>query len=401
MQNNSGSSPKVNEGYSSLFLRFLRFGLLAWGGPIAQIAMIRQELVEEEKWISNERFNRVLGIYQALPGPEAHELCVYFGMTARGRFGGFLAGIGFMLPGFVFMFILSWFYLAYGRNLPYFNQIFHGLQAAVGALIVRAIHRIGGHSLTDPPLWGLAAMSVAAEILGTHFLLTLPVLGTVYFLLKERRRALGYLLSAAFMAWVVFSWKFMGTASAQNVAAVKDLVLRTATLPDLFLSGLKSGLFTFGGAYTVIAFLQHDAVEVQAWMTNGQFLDGLALSGILPAPLIIFATFVGFVAGGSLGALVMTAAIFLPAFAFTLIGHSTLERIIESEKVHAFLDGVTAAVVGLMAVTTLDLLRTGLSDWRSLGIFIFALLTLYLWKAKLAIALIMIASGTAGMLLFQ
>jgi chromate transporter len=145
--------------------------------------MIRQELVEEEQWISKERFNRVLGVYQALPGPEAHELCVYFGMVARGRVGGFLAGLGFMLPGFLFMFALSWFYLVYGRSLPYFNPIFHGLQAAVGALIVRAIHRIGGHSLTDAHLWGLATTSVAAELLGTHFLLTLPALGTVYFLL--------------------------------------------------------------------------------------------------------------------------------------------------------------------------------------------------------------------------
>ena len=400
MQNNSGIPSKVHVGYASLFLRFLRFGLLAWGGPIAQIGMIRQELVEEEEWISKERFNRVLGVYQTLPGPEAHELCVYFGMTARGRFGGFLAGLGFMLPGFVFMFILSWFYLAYGKNLPYFNPIFNGLQAAVGALIVRAIHRIGGHSLRDAHLWTIAGMSASAELLGTHFLLSLPVLGTVYFLLKERRRALGYLLGTAFIGWVFFSWKFMGAASAQNSAEVKDVILRAATIPDLLLSGFKSGLFTFGGAYTVIAFLQHDAVQVQAWMTNAQFLDGLALSGILPAPLIIFATFVGFVAGGSLGALVMTVAIFLPAFAFTLVGHSTLERIIESEKAHAFLDGITAAVVGLMAVTTLSLLRTGVSDWRSLAIFIFALLTLYLWKAKLAIALIMIVSGAAGMLLF-
>jgi len=399
MQDNSRSSPKVHEGYASLFLRFLRFGLLAWGGPIAQIAMIRQELVEEEKWISKERFNRVLGIYQALPGPEAHELCVYFGMTANGRVGGFLAGLGFMLPGFVFMFILSWIYLAYGRNLPYFNQIFHGLQAAVGALIVRAIHRIGGHSLTNAHLWAMAGMSASAELFGAPFLLTLPVLGSVYFLLKQGRSAVGYLFAAAFMAWVLFSWKFMGAADVQSSAEAQGMVLRAATLPDLFLSGLKSGLFTFGGAYTVIAFLQHDAVEVQAWMTNAQFLDGLALSGILPAPLIIFATFVGFVAGGSLGALVITTAIFLPAFSFTLIGHSTLESIIESEKVHAFLDGVTAAVVGLMAVTTLDLLRTGVSDWRSLSIFIPALLILYLWKARFAVALVMIASGIAGMLL--
>ena len=99
------------QSYLQLFLRFLRFGLLAWGGPVAQIAMIRQELVEEERWISPERFNRILAVYQVLPGPEAHELCVYFGMLSRGRIGAILAGLGFMLPGFVFMFALSWFYV--------------------------------------------------------------------------------------------------------------------------------------------------------------------------------------------------------------------------------------------------------------------------------------------------
>src|SRR6266511_141022 len=100
VQNNT-SIP--HESYGTIFLRFLKFGLLAWGGPVAQIAMIRQELVEEEKWITRERFNRALSVYQVLPGPEAHELCVYFGILAGGRWGGFLAGLGFMLPGFHFM----------------------------------------------------------------------------------------------------------------------------------------------------------------------------------------------------------------------------------------------------------------------------------------------------------
>jgi chromate transporter len=133
-----------------LFLRFLRFGALAWGGPVAQIAMIRQELVDEEHWISRERFNRVLAAYQVLPGPEAHELCVYFGMVSRGRIGGLLAGLGFMLPGLILMLVLSWFYLAYGINSPLFAGAFYGMQAAVGALVVRAVHRIGGHVLHEP-----------------------------------------------------------------------------------------------------------------------------------------------------------------------------------------------------------------------------------------------------------
>src|SRR6185369_9909287 len=104
----------IHQSPSQIFLRFLKFGLLAWGGPVAQIAMIRQELVEEEKWVSKEKFNRALSVYQILPGPEAHELCVYFGMLSGGRWGGFLAGLGFMLPGFLLMLLLTWIYVQFG-----------------------------------------------------------------------------------------------------------------------------------------------------------------------------------------------------------------------------------------------------------------------------------------------
>src|SRR5687767_9808665 len=103
------TAPSIpHQSYAALFARFLRFGALAWGGPVAQIAMIKRELVEEQGWIPVARFNRALAVYQALPGPEAHELCVYFGMLARGRLGGFLAGLGFMLPGLLLMLLLSW-----------------------------------------------------------------------------------------------------------------------------------------------------------------------------------------------------------------------------------------------------------------------------------------------------
>ena len=137
------------EPYGRLFLRFLRFGSLAWGGPVAQIDMIRQELVTEERWVSPAHFKRLLAIYQVLPGPEAHELCVHFGVLSRGRIGGVLAGLGFMLPGFVLMFLLSWLYLSLNLAATAFQAVFLGIQPAVIALIVRACHRIGGHCLTN------------------------------------------------------------------------------------------------------------------------------------------------------------------------------------------------------------------------------------------------------------
>src|SRR5215210_5113950 len=163
---------------SRLFLRFLRFGCLAWGGPVAQIDMIRQEIVEEERWVSRDQFKRILAIYQVLPGPEAHELCVHFGMMARGRIGGILAGLGFMLPGFILMFLLSWLYVRYGlRTTGTVATIFATVQAAVAALIVRAVHRIGGHVLADRWLWIIALVAAGAQLAGVHFALTLPAGG--------------------------------------------------------------------------------------------------------------------------------------------------------------------------------------------------------------------------------
>jgi chromate transporter len=389
-------SEAARGGLLPLFWRFLRFGLLAWGGPIPQIAMIREELVEKERWISRERFNRVLGLYQALPGPEAHELCVYFGMIARGRIGGLLAGLGFMLPGFVLMFALSWFYLAYGMAIPHFSAAFHGLQTAVGALILRALHRIGGHSLKDISLWGLAAMALLGEVVGIHFLVSLVLAGLINFLIKRGRRLPALGLAGVTLAAFLAIWAYLQIQAVQPMASMPQVSQGAASMFAIFISGLKSGLFTFGGAYTVIAFLQHDAVQVQAWLTNAQFLDGLALSGVLPAPLIIFSTFVGFVAGGSVGALVMTLAIFLPAFLFTLVGHNALERIVDDERVHAFLDGVTAAVVGLMTWTTVKLLRAAIDDWTSLGICAGALLLIVLWRSKWAVVAAMVVAASVG-----
>lgn len=383
MSNNSSTdSPEIQDSYWQLFLRFLRFGLLAWGGPVAQIALLRQELVEEEGWISRERFNRVLAVYQVLPGPEATELCVYFGMLARGRLGGFLAGFAFVLPGFILMFALSWLYVTYGLASPLFAALFYGFKPAVAALIIRAVHRIGTHALTNRWLWANALASAAAYWLGLHFLLILIPAGLLYALLKRQLPAVPSHL-AIFLPLTI-------SASTIQVAAPSLLVL--------FGYGLRTGLLTFGGAYTAIPFLQHDAVQVGQWLTNEQFLDGLALSGILPAPLIIFSTFVGYLGGGPLGALVLTAGVFLPAFAFTLVGHDYVERLVDQTQAHAFLDGVTAGVVGLIAAASVTLLQAAIPDWPAALIFLVSLFTLYRWQAKAAVAAVVLGAGLLGIL---
>ena len=379
-----GSVGPPQESYLRLFLRFLRFGLLAWGGPVAQIAMIRQELVEEEQWIEREHFNRVLAVYQALPGPEAHELCVYFGMVARGRIGAVLAGLGFMLPGFVLMLLLSWAYVAYGITAVGIGAILFGFKPAVAALIIRAVHRIGEHALTNRWLWAIALGAGIATLLRVHFIAILLLAGVMYWLLQKPQLGRTRLHS---------SW----------VPLLAVAILAAPSVLSLFGYGLRTGLLTFGGAYTAIPFLQHDAVTVGGWMTNEQFIDGVALSGILPAPLIIFSTFVGYLGGGFAGALALTAGTFLPAFLFTIVGHHWLERIIANAATHAFLDGITAAGGGLITVTTSQLIFDAWPREVAPAVLALAIAALSLWvlyrsKAKWVTAAVVLGSGALGLL---
>jgi chromate transporter len=383
--------------YLQLFLRFLKFGFLAWGGPVAQVAMLRRELVNEERWISSERFNRLLAVMQVLPGPEAHELCVHLGMRAKGRLGGVIAGLAFMLPGFLLMLALSWLYFRMDIAGTALGAAFLGVQAAVIALIVRAVHRIGEHILVDRWLWAVAIVAALASAAGVPFWITLPAAGVVYALLMLKRGGLALLVAASALA--VAAAMALWVPRAQPV--VETIAQGQASLLLIFIAGLKGGLLTFGGAYTAIPFIRNDAVG-RGWITDGQFLDGLALSGVLPAPLIIFATFVGYVAGGPLGALVMTAGVFLPAFAFSLIFYDRLEAVLEVKEMHAFLDGVAAGVVGLIAATTVDLALVTAARVPSLAvaasIFVVALAFLYAWKNKLNIAVAIVGAGVAGWL---
>lgn len=395
-------NPSVKESNLKIFMRFLRFGFLAWGGPVAQIAMIKRELVEEEKWISKERFNRALAVYQVLPGPEAHEMCVYFGMIAGGRWGGLLAGLGFMLPGFVFMMLLTWFYIEFGIKSPLILAAFTGFQAAVIALIVAAVHRIGKHAITNNKLFVIAAISAISYFTGVHFLIILPLAGAAYIFWMRKQVLISAVLGVALLVYAGFLFSpEIFQSSVKVLTGTTAPGFQQGTPWQIFLSGLKGGLLTFGGAYTVIPFMQQDAVINHHWMTNEQFLDGFALSGILPAPLIIFSTFIGYFGGGWPGAVIITIAIFLPSFAFTLIGFNAMERIIANTSLHNFLDGVTAGVIGIIAITALQLFRATINDWFLPGIFAVSLFIIYKYKTKFTVIYVILGSGILSLLWYQ
>jgi chromate transporter len=386
----------------ALTARFLRFGALAWGGPVAQIAMLRRELVDDERWISSDRFNRTLAVYQVLPGPEAQELCIYFGMTARGRLGGFLAGLAFLIPGFILMLGLSWFYVAIGIDSPLFAAAFAGCQAAVIAIIVRGVHRLGERSLRDRWLWAITGTALVATLAGAHFSIPLAAGGVAYVAYRGGRSTLALALIAAVLVGSVGLVVASGRLTNRELPPREDLASPRvpAEVPELFATGLKAGALSFGGAYTAIPFVQDDAVRQNRWMTNEQFLDGLVLAGIIPAPLIIFATFVGYVAGGLLGATAITVGIFLPAFVITMLGHRYLEAAVDNRRLHAALDGVTAGVIGLVVATAIPLASAAITSIPAIFIFSGALVALYTWRSGIVVAAVVVAAGMAGLIAF-
>jgi len=368
----------------SIFLRFLKFGALAWGGPAAQIAMVKHECVDEEGWVSEETFQKQLAVFQVLPGPEAHELCVYFGRLRGGKLGGFLAGLGFMLPGFLLMLGLSILYVE--ANLASdLEQLFYGLTAAVGALVARALVRLTKSFVTDVPLALIAVAGFAlTQFAGASFVLVLLGAGLAYELWTNGERWIGRASSFSFA----------------SVAIVVALGVITVSLgAAIFLEGLKAGLLTFGGAYTVIPFLQQASVDNHHWLTDSQFVDGLAMSGVLPAPLIIFSTFVGYLAGGLTGALLMTLGIFIPAFIFPIFLHRYLVAIAENPRIRPFLLGVTAGVIGLIASVTVQIIDTSVVDVYTAILAAAAFAVLYRFHGKLTVLYVVLGCGAIGALL--
>ena len=368
----------------AIFLRFLKFGALAWGGPAAQIAMIKRECVDELGWVPDEAFRKTLAVYQILPGPEAHELCVYFGRLRGGKLGGFAAGLGFMLPGFVLMLALSILYVE-ADLAGHLDQVFYGLTAAVGAIVARALVRLGRNFITDAVLAVIAVAAFALTLgLDASFVLVLLGAGLVYELWTNAER------------WI---HRAHGLTPGFAIVIIVAGAISFSLTVTIFWEGLKAGLLTFGGAFTVIPFLQESAVEVQHWLTDEQFVDGLAMGGVLPAPLIIFSTFVGYIAGGLAGGLVMTLGIFIPAFVFPIFFHRQLVAVAENDRLHPFLLGVAAGVIGLIAAVTVDIVETSVVDvWTAL-LALGAFAALNRWHGKLTVLYVVLACGVIGAML--
>jgi chromate transporter len=378
----TGAEPRpAGDSPTSIFVRFLKFGALAWGGPAAQIAMIKHECVDEEGWVSGETFKKTLAVYQVLPGPEAHELCVYFGRIRGGKVGALMAGLGFMLPGFLLMLGLSILYVE-ADLAGQLDELFYGLTAAVGAIVARAVIRLSQTFVTDVTLAVIAVAGFGLTLFaGASFVLVLLGAGLAYELWTNAGRWAGRTNSFA-----------LGPAVLVVVAGAVTVSL-TATI---FWEGLQAGLLTFGGAFTVIPFLQDASVDDHRWLTDDQFVDGLAMSGVLPAPLIIFSTFVGYVAGGLAGGLAMTLGIFIPAFVLPIFFHRFLVATAENPRVRPFLLGVAAGVIGLIAAVTVQIVDASVVDAYTATLALGAFAALNRWHGKLTVLYVVLGCGLVG-----
>jgi chromate transporter len=301
-----------------------------------------------------------------------------------GKLGGLAAGLGFTLPGFLLMFALSVLYVEADVS-EHLGDLFYGLTAAVGAIVARALVRLTGTFVTDAVLAVIAVAAFALTLFAdASFLLVLLGAGLVYELWTNGRR------------WVT-------RANSVSVApAVVVVLVGTVSLSltaEIFWEGLKAGLLTFGGAFTVIPFLQEASVEDHGWLTEAEFVDGLAMSGVLPAPLIIFSTFVGYVAGGWAGALAMTFGIFLPAFVFPIFFHRGLVTVAENPRIRPFLLGVAAGVIGLIAAVTIEILEASVVDVPTALLAVAAFLALNRWHGRLTVLWVVLACGLAGVAL--
>jgi chromate transporter len=391
----ASAEPAVVERTSlrEVFWYFLKLGWLAFGGPVGQIGLMHLEVVERRRWISEEEFIQALNFAHVLPGPEALQLAIYLGWRERGRLGGFLAGILFILPGFVTLTALGWIYVRFGKR-PEVLGVLWGFRPVGLALLAAALVRISRAALKGAFPVALAVLAFAAFTFAhLPFLVVLIGCGVVY---------IGaHVLAARFASVGAAAVVLLGSGDARAASAAAERLL------DVSWFFLKVGLFSFGGAYAVLPYIREGAVVTHGWLTDAQMIDALALGETTPGPLISIGIFVGYLAGhlrgvGLLGAIAATFWLFLPSFVFVLGAAPHMGWLTSRPRVKEFLKGVTCAVVGLMFSISIPLAQVAFApgghlDPVTLVLGVAAFLVLTFWKWRLNVVLVVLGGGLLGL----
>lgn len=354
--------------FQELVRLFGRIGLISFGGPAGQIALMHKELVNDRQWIGEEQFLRALNFCHLLPGPEAQQLATWIGWRLHGVRGGLVAGGLFVLPGALIMLALSMLY-ALAASVPWFSILFLGIKAAVLALVVQAVLRIGGRALNTRFKLGLSIASfLALTLFGAPF--PVVVLGA---------GIIGAIIAAKYPEWLRLKESTSPHAAGSARSPVKIVALGLVAawaLPFLLIALFlgpqhvlmdiaaffsRLAVVTFGGAYAVLAYMAQEAVQGYHWLKPGEMADGLGLAETTPGPLILVTQFVGFLGAyrmpapfspmvaGVLGALVTTWVTFVPCFLWIFSFAPWIERLEHARRLQGALSALTAAVVGVVA----------------------------------------------------
>ena len=396
MDSQTGSADAPAASFAEAARVHVKIGLLSFGGPAGQIALMQQEIVERRGWVPPQAFDRGLSFAMMLPGPEAQQLATFLGWRLHGVIGGLAAGMAFVLPGAALMILLAWIAAAHGE-VPLVAAVFSGVQPVVIALVLGAMLKIGARALGTPAHWALAA----AAFLGLYAA-SLP-----FPLIVALAAAAGLLISRDGEAEQApatpglrrHALRVVGV-TATLVATVFALVTLTFGLEpytDVAELFLTAAFVTFGGAYAVLPFVAENAVETYGWLTAAQMLNGLAIAEATPGPLILVNTYAGFFAGwsadgtaatGALTALLATFYTFAPSTMLMLAFAPAVERIQNVPWARRALAGVSAAVVGVILNLALYLaeaafLPAGLArpEWAKLALFAVALVLVFRLKA--------------------
>jgi chromate transporter len=317
-----------------LALLFLRLGATSFGGPAAHLALMEEEVVRRRSWLTREEFLDLLGATNLIPGPSSTEMAIHIGHRRAGFAGLLVAGTCFIVPAVVIVWLLAASYVRYGR-LPAVEGLLTCVKPVVIAVVVQALWALGRTALRTGTLLGVGVAAAGSLLLGVHELAVLFGAGALVVVLRLGRPSTVPLL-----------------VPLPLIAAAGGVPFG---LPALFLTFLKIGSVLFGSGYVLLAFLRADLVERLGWMSEAQLLDAVAVGQVTPGPVFTTATFVGYVLGGHAGALAATAGIFLPAFVFVALSGPLVPRLRRSSWASAFLDGVNAASLALMAVVAWQL----------------------------------------------
>jgi chromate transporter len=366
---------------------FTKLGLLGFGGPAAHIALMREEVVGRRGWMSEEEFLDLVGAVNLLPGPNSTELAIHVGRRQAGTAGLLVAGACFILPSMLLVLGCAWAYVRYG-HLPAVAGAWAGAKPVVLAVVAAAVVGFARRLRRSAPVTVAGVVALGLAAIGTHELLVLLVAGLI---VLGARRPAGAAAgtgggAAAFLVWLPAAW----------LPAAAPLAPAVPGLGWLFVFFLRTGAVLYGSGYVLLAFLRTGLVEHGGYLSEAQLLDAIAAGQITPGPVFTTATFVGYLLAGAPGGVVATVGIFLPAFLFVGVGGALIPWLRRTPAARAFLDGVNAGSVALMAVVTWELGRGALTSPR---MWLLAVMTLALLRAGVNSAWLVGGGALAGLFL--